>query len=152
MTDLILRAGHQPDWIYALLGGGLIGLSVSIMLFFNGRVTGISGILGGALVPSRGDTLWRVLFIGGLILGGLIMTATNLDVFSDGKMVASSPVLILAGVLVGFGTVLGSGCTSGHGVCGVSRLSVRSIVATGAFMLSGVLVVMLVRHLLSITY
>lgn len=135
----------QADWINALLGGVIIGISVSMMLMFNGRVTGISGIINGALTPQKGDTLWRVLFIVGLVLGGFVMKALNPSVFSGGLETAGW-TNVAAGLLVGFGTILGSGCTSGHGVCGISRMSPRSLVATIVFIAAGVGAVALFRQ------
>lgn len=133
------------EWVNALLGGVLIGIAVSMMLMFNGRVTGISGILNGALSPVKGDTLWRVLFIVGLVLGGFAMRALSPDVFK-GDLGTEGWTTIAAGLLVGFGTILGSGCTSGHGVCGISRMSVRSLVATMVFIAAGVGAVALFRQ------
>ncbi len=135
------------DWIFALAGGLLIGTAVSLMLLTNGRVTGISGIINGTLSPLKGDTAWRWLFIAGLFAGGVL-----LRLFYPASIGASLPhaktwTIILAGLLVGFGTVLGSGCTSGHGVCGISRLSPRSLVATLSFMASGIAAVYLFRLL-----
>lgn len=134
------------DWINALVGGVLIGVAVSVMLVFNGRVTGISGILSGSLFPVKGDIGWRILFISGLIFGGVFLLLLKPEVFAAPE---ETPTwrLITAGLLVGFGTLLGNGCTSGHGVCGVSRLSMRSIIATITFIVSGVLAVGLVRYL-----
>lgn len=134
------------EWTNALIGGVIIGISVSMMLMFNGRVTGISGIINGALTPLKGDTLWRVLFVAGLILGGFTMRALNPDVFS-GSLATSTWTTVVAGLLVGFGTILGSGCTSGHGVCGISRLSPRSLVATGVFIAAGIAAVAVFRQL-----
>ncbi len=136
----------NQDWINALLGGVIIGISVSLMLLWNGRVTGISGIINGALSPVKGDTGWRVLFIVGLFLGGLTLRALNPNVFS-GTLPTETWTTVAAGLLVGFGTILGSGCTSGHGVCGISRLSPRSIVATVVFILAGVVAVAAFRKL-----
>jgi hypothetical protein len=130
---------HQ-DWINALLGGVIIGISVSLMLLWNGRVTGISGIINGALSPVKGDTSWRVLFLFGLILGGLTLNGLNPNFFS-GNLHTETWTTVVAGVLVGFGTILGSGCTSGHGVCGISRMSPRSLVATIVFISAGVIAV-----------
>ena len=132
--------------IKALLGGSLIGLSVSLMLLFNGRVTGISGILGGILNSQVRDKSWRLIFVAGLLTGGLILKVLNDQVFRN---LSSSVSLdyILAGILVGFGTQLGSGCTSGHGVCGISRLSGRSLVATVTFILAGAFSVAIFRLL-----
>jgi uncharacterized membrane protein YedE/YeeE len=130
----------NQDWINALLGGVLIGVSVSLMLFWNGRVTGISGIINGALSPVKGDTQWRLLFVAGLFLGGLVMGQLNPKIFEN-TMSSEIWTTVVAGLLVGFGTILGSGCTSGHGICGVSRLSPRSLLATGIFMFFGILTV-----------
>ena len=134
---------HQ-DWIHALIGGVLIGISVSLMLLWNGRVTGISGIINGALSPTKGDTLWRVLFVVGLFLGGLVLDQLNPDVFEN-TLISKGWTTIAAGLLVGFGAILGGGCTSGHGVCGISRLSPRSLVATVVFIMAGILAVFIFR-------
>ena len=119
-------------------GGILIGLAVSLMMLFNGRVTGISGILGGIVKPKKNDLNWRVAFIGGLLFGGLILLWIKPEVFVQvsGAMWFD---YIIAGLLVGFGTLLGNGCTSGHGVCGISRLSIRSIFATIIFIIFGII-------------
>jgi uncharacterized membrane protein YedE/YeeE len=133
--------------IASLCGGMLIGLSASILLLCDGKIAGISGIVGGLLNPTQNDTAWRVLFIGGLLTGGFLfgLFAPQVFVFSISR---STGALILAGLLVGFGTRLGNGCTSGHGVCGISRFSVRSIVATVTFMITGVATVYIINHLL----
>lgn len=136
----------QQDWINALLGGVIIGISVSMMLLLNGRVTGISGIINGVLTPLKGDTTWRVLFVGGLFLGGLAISALNPNVFT-GSLNTETWTTVVAGLLVGFGTIMGSGCTSGHGVCGVSRMSPRSMVATIAFIGAGVAAVAVFKYL-----
>ncbi len=131
--------------IYSLAGGSLIGLAVTVMLLFNGRVTGISGIIASSLTKPTNDGLWRWLFIGGLATGGFLIHLIRSDFFtnnSDRSLIA----ILSAGFLVGYGTVLGSGCTSGHGVCGMSRLSVRSIVATLTFMLFGFLTVQVMNY------
>ncbi len=134
------------EWINALIGGAVIGIAVSVMLLWNGRVTGISGIVNGALFPTKDDTLWRVLFILGLFSGGVFWKFLKPEVFM-GQLATSFTTTIVAGLLVGFGTILGSGCTSGHGVCGISRLSPRSIVATITFILAGALAVVLFKKL-----
>ncbi len=135
------------DYLLALLGGALIGLSVSLMLLWNGRVTGISGIVYGAAIhPVENDKAWRWYFLGGLIAGGLLLRLTYPDAFSDGLHTKSWTVIV-AGMLVGFGTVLGNGCTSGHGVCGISRLSPRSAIATLTFIAAGVCAVFIFRQL-----
>ncbi len=136
----------QQDWINALFGGVLIGTAVSLMLLWNGRVTGISGIINGALSPVKGDTLWRVLFMGGLFLGGLVMGQLKPAVFTN-TVNSEIWTTIVAGLLVGFGTIMGSGCTSGHGICGISRMSPRSLVATIVFMAAGIAAVYVFRKL-----
>jgi uncharacterized protein len=133
--------------VSALIGGLLIGVAASAMLLFNGKVAGISGIIAGVLRPTKADTLWRACFIAGLIVGGLILRGLLPSAFDFGT-VRSLGALTLAGLLVGFGTRLGNGCTSGHGVCGVARLSVRSIAATATFMATGAAVVYIVNRLL----
>jgi len=134
------------DWLLALWGGVLIGVAVSLMLLWNGRVTGISGIIYGALTPVKKDTGWRWAFVIGLFTGGITLKLLRPEFFES---TFSTPLwsVVLAGLLVGFGTILGSGCTSGHGVCGISRLSVRSIIATLIFIFSGILTVVFLRLL-----
>jgi uncharacterized membrane protein YedE/YeeE len=129
-----------------LLGGVLIGLSASAMLLLDGKIAGISGILAGVLKPVKGDTLWRVCFLTGLLAGGLLLKELLPGALEFG-LIRPFPLLAIAGLLVGFGTRLGSGCTSGHGVCGISRLSPRSLVATATFIFTGALVVYLLNHL-----
>lgn len=130
----------------ALAGGVLIGLASAMFILLNGRIAGISGILGGLLRPARGDIAWRATFLAGLVLAPLVygLAAPVPPVQID----AGSATLIGAGLLVGLGTRYGSGCTSGHGVCGISRLSPRSLVATAIFMLAGFATVFVARHLL----
>ncbi len=129
----------------ALIGGALIGLSATLLFLFNGRLAGISGIAGGLLTFARGDMLWRVVFLAGLIVGTLLYQvaepATAAITITD-----SVPVLIAGGLIAGFGTRLGGGCTSGHGVCGISIISGRSIVATLSFVASAMATVAVVRH------
>lgn len=128
----------------ALAGGVLIGLAAAAFVLFNGRIAGISGILGGLLRPVRGDVAWRVAFLLGLVVAPLVyglaapLPAVRID--------ADVTTLVVAGLLVGLGTRYGAGCTSGHGVCGLSRRSPRSLVATMAFMAAGFLTVFLARH------
>ena len=125
----------------------LIGLAAALLLLLNGRISGIIGIVGGLLVPRNADAGWRLVFVAGLLLGAFVyMLATGGAI--PVKMQASVPVLVAAGLLVGFGTRLGSGCTSGHGLCGVARLSKRSIVATSVFFGVAMLTVFLTRHAL----
>lgn len=130
----------------ALAGGILIGLAATLLLLINGRIAGISGILGTLLRPTRGDIAWRVAFLVGLIgAPSLWVLAAQLPAI---QIEASYPALVLAGLIVGIGTRYGSGCTSGHGVCGISRLSPRSLVATLSFMAGGFLTVYLIRHII----
>lgn len=129
----------------ALAGGLLIGLAAAVFVLFNGRIAGISGILGGLLKPRRGDIGWRLAFIGGLV--GAPVIYSLFWRLPDIHIEANPATLIIAGLIVGFGTRIGSGCTSGHGVCGISRLSLRSIAATLTFMAMGFITVFLVRHL-----
>jgi uncharacterized protein len=138
---------HNFTPIASLFGGMLIGLSASAMLLLDGKVAGISGILAGVLKPIRSDTLWRICFLGGLLAGGLLLRILLPSAFDFG-IIRPLPLLITAGLLVGFGTRLGSGCTSGHGVCGVSRLSPRSLVATVTFIVAGALAVYLVNYVM----
>lgn len=127
-----------------VLGGVIIGLAATMMLLFNGRVTGISGIVGGILNIKSSDKSWRVLFITGLILGGFFLKFLQPEAFT--LISSATPIdYIIAGFLVGFGTLLGNGCTSGHGVCGISRFSTRSIVATLTFIAAGMLSVLIFR-------
>lgn len=130
----------------ALAGGALIGVASAMFVLFNGRIAGITGILGGLLRPKLRDIGWRLAFIIGLILAPLVWLwfAPLPDIQID----ASNTLLAVAGLIVGICTRYGSGCTSGHGVCGISRLSPRSMIATVAFMATGVLTVYIARHLL----
>ena len=131
--------------LYATAGGGLIGLSASSMLLLNGRIAGISGIVGGALDLPRGDMLWRLLFIAGLLLGGAALLLVSPAFFAV-DIERSTIAVAVAGLLVGIGVRLGSGCTSGHGVCGLSRFSPRSLVATVTFMAAGAAVAAVVTN------
>lgn len=130
--------------IYPLLGGILIGFSSSTMLGGLGRITGISGILSSALSRPKKEDLWRYLFILGLLLGGFLVQQLSPELF-EYEMSSNKTRIILAGLLVGFGTRLGGGCTSGHGVCGLSRLAKRSFIATLTFIGFGILTVSLER-------
>lgn len=138
------------DWLAftpwtSLAGGVLIGIAVSVFILFNGRISGISGILGGLLRPVKSELGWRLAFLGGLIASPLLYAlVTDLP---EVEIKAGFWQLILAGLLVGIGTRYGSGCTSGHGICGIARLSPRSIAATVSFMLAGMLVVFFMRHI-----
>lgn len=131
----------------ALIGGMIIGLSAAMFVLLNGRIAGISGILGGLLTPTTNDTLWRVAFLAGMIVAPILwMAGASLPPI---EINAGYPTLIIAGLMVGIGTRYGSGCTSGHGVCGLSRFSPRSLVATLSFMAAGFITVYIIRHLLA---
>ena len=134
---------HFTPWM-SLAGGMLIGLAATLFILLEGRIAGISGILGGLLAPRRGDVAWRLLFLGGLVAAPLAWTlfAQAPEVSID----AGLSTLLAAGLLVGIGTRYGAGCTSGHGLCGVSRLSPRSMVATTVFVAAGFVTVWLLRH------
>lgn len=140
------------DWIHftpwtALAGGLVIGLAASAFVLLNGRIAGISGILGGLLRPARGDLAWRLAFLAGLI--GAPLVYILFAPLPQARIEAGNGTLIAAGLLVGLGTRYGAGCTSGHGVCGLSRLSVRSLVATASFMAAGFVTVFVLRHLIA---
>jgi len=129
----------------ALAGGALIGLAASLLLLASGRIAGISGIIAGLLVGERGDRAWRACFLAGLLLAGLAFALSAPSAISPSPRTLG--VLAASGLLVGVGTRLGNGCTSGHGVCGISRLSPRALVATATFVAAGVLTVAIVRSL-----
>jgi uncharacterized membrane protein YedE/YeeE len=131
--------------ISAAIGGALIGLSAVLLMLFTGRIAGISGIFGGLINPQTSDRLWRATFIVGLIAAPLAVTLAG-DKMPMPQLPGSFVTIAIAGLLVGFGTRLGSGCTSGHGICGIARLSPRSIVATAVFMIAAVIVVALTHH------
>jgi uncharacterized protein len=133
------------DPISALLGGGLIGLASVLLMLLNGRIAGISGIFGGALTMSAGETLWRLTFIAGLV-GAAIIVGVFGHPLPEPQMPSSWLLIVAAGALVGFGARQGGGCTSGHGVCGIARFSARSTAATAIFMISAMVVVAITRH------
>ena len=128
----------------ALAGGALIGIAAALLLLLNGRIAGISGILGGLLRPQPGDIGWRAAFISGLVFAPLLFAAAA--PLPSAILNTPTPLLISAGLLVGIGTRYGSGCTSGHGVCGIARLSPRSLIATMTFMAAGFVTTYLLRH------
>ncbi|RSZ58699.1 YeeE/YedE family protein [Massilia atriviolacea] len=140
-----MMSSLNPDLVRALAGGAVIGLAAAMFVLLNGRIAGISGILGGLLRPVRSELGWRIAFLLGLILSPLafVLFAPLPDVHVE----AGKASLIVGGLLVGLGTRYGSGCTSGHGVCGIARLSPRSLAATAAFMLAGFATVFVLRHL-----
>ncbi|KFL31207.1 membrane protein [Devosia riboflavina] len=132
--------------VLSLLGGALIGLSAVLLMAFHGRIAGMTGILTGLLPPVASDWTWRAAFIAGAIIAPSLVLS-----FSDHSIAFSSPVplpwVIIGGLIVGGGVYFGSGCTSGHGVCGMARLSPRSIAATGTFMATAIVTVFVIRHL-----
>ena len=131
-----------------LAGGVLIGCAATLLLWLNGRIAGISGIVGGLVAPSPGEFSWRLAFVAGLLLGGSAYAALTGSLNVD--LQVSWPLMLVAGFLVGVGTRLGSGCTSGHGVCGIGRLSRRSIIATAVSFVAAMVTVFLVRHVFGV--
>ena len=136
---------HFTPWT-ALAGGMLIGLAAALLILFNGRIAGISGIVAGVLQPRPRETAWRLAFLAGLLASPWLHLLVH--ALPEARIDAGTPALIVAGLLVGLGVRYGAGCTSGHGVCGLSRWSVRSLAATSAFMAAGFLTVFLLRHVL----
>jgi uncharacterized membrane protein YedE/YeeE len=138
---------HFTPWA-SLAGGILLGLASALFILVNGRILGISGILGGLLRPPSADAGWRVAFLLGMLAAPATLSwVAPAGLVSAPRIDAGYVAVVIAGLLVGFGTRLGSGCTSGHGVCGLSRLSPRSLVATGSFMAAGFAIVYVMRHL-----
>ncbi len=133
-------------WFLALLGGGLIGSGSALLLLTHGQIAGISGIAGGLVRRGTGDRAWRLAFLAGLVVAGIVATAVVPGAI--GAPVRSLGAMAVAGLLVGFGARLGDGCTSGHGVCGLSRGSVRSLVAVGTFMVTGAITAIVAGRLL----
>ena len=131
------------------VGGVLLGLACSALFLLNGRILGISGIVGEIPMAARGERAWRVVFMMGLLAGGIVVLLTERSALAFARE-QTIPIAIVAGVLVGFGTRLSNGCTSGHGLCGLARLSKRSAVATLTFFSTGALTVFVVRHVLHI--
>jgi uncharacterized membrane protein YedE/YeeE len=135
-------------YVLALIGGGLIGLSAVLLMAFSGRIAGISGIVAGLLPPKPAeDRTWRIAFILGLLLAPAVLAIFTGD-NRIGAPTVGPVMLIAAGLLVGVGTALGGGCTSGHGICGISRLSPRSMAATATFVATAMVTVFIVRHVL----
>ena len=137
-------ASFTPGW--SLTGGLVIGAAAAVLVLFNGRIAGISGILGGLLGNPRKDAGWRIAFLAGLVGAPVLASLLGRSIAPD--IQAGWSEILIAGLLVGAGTRYASGCTSGHGVCGISRGSIRSLVATATFMASGFLTVFVTRHLL----
>jgi uncharacterized protein len=139
---------HFTPWS-SLSGGIILGVASALFILMNGRVLGISGILGGLLPPKAGDTFWRLAFLAGMFASPWVFNLlAPTEFITTPQIDADLVMLVIAGLLVGIGTRYGSGCTSGHGVCGLSRMSPRSLVATLSFMAAGFLTVYVVRHLI----
>ena len=132
--------------IQSVIGGGLIGIAVSILLLFNGKVLGVSGILGELFNHKLSKNYWRLFFVIGLLISSLIYNIFKPIPLTE--MTSNNLVIVMAGLLVGFGSRLGSGCTSGHGVCGIARLSLRSLIATMTFILFGCITVYVMQKML----
>ena len=148
MTNALTIAWTEFTPWTALAGGVLIGIAAAMFVLLNGRIAGISGVIGGLFKPNTGDVAWRAAFVIGLV--GAPLVYGLLAALPVPRIDASFGALIVAGLLVGVGTRYGSGCTSGHGVCGLARLSPRSLVATAAFMGAGFVTVFAMRHVLGI--
>jgi len=138
---------HFTPWA-SLVGGLMLGVASALFVLVNGRILGISGILGGLLVPRSGDVAWRLSFLGGMAAAPITSAFLFPNTLPLPRIDAGYLAIAVAGLLVGFGTRYGSGCTSGHGVCGLSRLSPRSLISTLTFMGAGFLMVYTIRHLL----
>lgn len=144
----------QIDWIAftpgpALLGGIILGIAAALYVLLHGRILGISGIVSGLLLAKKGDWVWRLFLVLG-ILSAPLLAAFLFDMHPVTNIDADWIAIVIAGLLVGFGAHYGSGCTSGHGICGLSRLSPRSLVATASFMFAGFITVYVIRHLLGV--
>lgn len=137
---------HNLTPLSGLIGGALIGLAAAMLMLLTGRIAGISGILGGILSSTTSDRGWRLAFIAGLITAPLLASFFTGAALPSPAMPASLIVIVIAGLLVGFGSRMGGGCTSGHGVCGTARLSARSLIATAIFMAAAIITVAVVRH------
>ena len=137
---------HNLTPLSGFLGGALIGLAAALLMLLTGRIAGISGIFGGLLTPNTSDRGWRIAFIAGLIAAPSLVSFFTSAALPSPVMPASMIVIVIAGLLVGFGSRMGSGCTSGHGVCGIARLSARSLIATAIFMVTAIATVAVARH------
>lgn len=139
---------HNLTPLSGFLGGALIGLAAALLMLLTGRIAGISGIFGGLLTPNASDRGWRIAFIAGLIAAPLLASFVTSTALPSPVMPASMIVIVIAGLLVGFGSRMGGGCTSGHGVCGIARLSARSLIATAIFMITAIATVAVARHVI----
>lgn len=139
---------HNFTPLSGLLGGALIGLAAALLMVLTGRIAGISGIFGGLIAPGAGDRGWRIAFVAGLIAAPLLAAFFTNASLTSPAMPASMIVIAVAGLLVGIGSRMGGGCTSGHGVCGIARFSARSLIATAIFMAAAIATVAVVRHVI----
>lgn len=139
---------HNLTPLSGLLGGALIGLAAALLMVLTGRIAGISGIFGGLIAPGAGDRGWRIAFVAGLIAAPLLASFFTNASLPSPAMPASMLVIAVAGLLVGIGSRMGGGCTSGHGVCGIARFSARSLIATAIFMAAAIATVAVVRHVI----
>lgn len=139
---------HHLTPLSGFLGGALIGLSAALLMLLMGRIAGISGIFGGLLAPNASDRGWRVAFIAGLIAAPLLASFFSGAALPSPTMPASMIMIVIAGMLVGIGSRMGGGCTSGHGVCGIARFSARSLIATAIFMAAAIATVAIARHVI----
>jgi uncharacterized membrane protein YedE/YeeE len=130
----------------AILGGALMALSISMLLLFNGRIAGIGGITGNLLQPVRGDVMWRVIFLAGLVIGGFFLAAVEPRLFNLNGLNRSASAVVVSGFVMGFGGRMANGCTSGHGMCGICQMSKRSLVATCVFFGAAVLTKFVISH------
>lgn len=143
MALAVHRAPSMSNWLYASIGGVMIGAASALLMLMHGRIAGISGITGSLLHRSTSDRGWRTAFLGGLVAAGVV--AAVVAPSAVGASVRPLPVVIVAGLLVGIGTRMGDGCTSGHGVCGIARVSNRSLLAVATFMATGAIAAMIAR-------
>lgn len=139
---------HNLTPLSGFIGGALIGLAAALLMLLTGRIAGISGIFGGLFAPGTNDRGWRIAFVAGLIAAPLITSFLTGAMLPSPTMPASMIVIVVAGLLVGFGSRMGGGCTSGHGVCGIARLSARSLIATAIFMAVAIATVAVARHVI----
>ncbi len=139
---------HNLTPLSGFLGGALIGLSAAMLMLLTGRIAGVSGIFGGLLSSATPDRGWRLAFVAGLIAAPLVAAFATGAALPSPAMPASLILIVVAGLLVGFGSRMGGGCTSGHGVCGVARLSARSLIATAVFMIAAIVTVAIARHMI----
>lgn len=139
---------HNLTPLSGFLGGALIGLAAALLMVLTGRIAGISGIFGGLIAPGAGDRGWRIAFVAGLIAAPLLASFFTNSSLPSPAMPASMVMIAVAGLLVGIGSRMGGGCTSGHGVCGIARFSARSLIATAIFMAAAIATVAVVRHVI----